>query len=179
MLIEFRGVLCVSTDFFTLITGLVTMSATIISDPLVISAPETQPSAMLVGTAQIEVEFVICDCCGLTEECTPAYIERIRERYHGKWICGLCAEAIKDEIVRTDRLVSTEEAMTRHMNFCKKFKSSEPPPDPTVHLISAVRQLLRRSLESRSTPSSPMRKETGMPGAGLTRSESCFSTLTS
>ncbi|KAF8026911.1 hypothetical protein BT93_F3411 [Corymbia citriodora subsp. variegata] len=154
------------------------MSATVVSDPLVISTPETQPPAILVGTAQIEAEFVICDCCGLTEECTPAYIERIRERYHGKWMCGLCAEAIKDEIARTERLVSTEEAMTRHMNFCKKFKSSEPPPDPTVHLISAMRQLLRRSLESRSTPSSPMRKETRMTGAALTRSESCFSTLT-
>lgn len=158
--------------------GLLTMSATVVSDPLVISTPETQPPAVLLGTAQIEVEFVMCECCGLTEECTPAYIERIRERYHGKWICGLCAEAIKDEIVRTERLVSTEEAMTKHMNFCKKFKCSEPPPDPTVHLISAMRQLLRRSLESRSTPSSPMRKETRMPGSALTRSESCFSTLT-
>ncbi|XP_030545176.1 uncharacterized protein LOC115751381 [Rhodamnia argentea] len=154
------------------------MSATIVSDPLVISTPEAQPSAILGGTAQIDVESAICDCCGLTEECTPAYIERIRERYHGKWICGLCAEAIKDEIVRTERLVSTEEAMTRHMNFCKKFKSSEPPPDPTVHLISAMRHLLRRSLESRSPPSSPMRKETRMPRTPLTRSESCFSTLT-
>ncbi|KAI3407295.1 uncharacterized protein J3R85_021116 [Psidium guajava] len=154
------------------------MSATIISDPLVISTPETQPAAMLVGTAQIDVESAICDCCGLTEECTPAYIGRIRERYHGKWICGLCAEAIKDEIVRTERLVSTEEAMTRHMNFCKKFKSSEPPPDPTVHLISAMRHLLRRSLGSRSTPSSPTRKETQMPRTTLIRSESCFPTLT-
>lgn len=106
------------------------MSATIISDPMVVSTPETQPAAAAATSAkliagQTEVEFAKCDCCGLTEECTPGYIERVRERYHGKWICGLCAEAVKDEIVRaTERLISTEEAMARHMNFCKKFVSS-------------------------------------------------------
>ncbi|KAI4381827.1 hypothetical protein MLD38_007864 [Melastoma candidum] len=154
------------------------MSADVITDPLLITPPETQPpAAASVLMTQTEVEFAMCDCCGLKEECTPAYIERIRERYHGKWICGLCAEAIKDEIVRAERLVSTEEAMVRHMNFCKKFKSPEPPPDPTVHLISAMRQLLRRSLGSRSTPGSPMRKDPGNTVQGLARSESCFSSL--
>ncbi|XP_039041140.1 uncharacterized protein LOC120179677 [Hibiscus syriacus] len=88
--------------------------------------------------------------------CTPAYIETVCQRYQGKWICGLCAEAIKDEIIRTERLISTEEAMVRHMNFCQKFVSSRPPPDPTVHLISAMRSILRKSLDParglRSTP---------------------------
>ncbi|KAJ7963301.1 DUF1677 family protein [Quillaja saponaria] len=156
------------------------MSATIISDPMVISAPETQPAASKLVT-ESEVEFVMCDCCGLTEECTLAYIERVRVRYHGNWICGLCAEAIKDEIIRCERLISTEEAMTKHMNFCKKFKTSGPPPNPTVHLISAMRQILRRSLDSpralRSTPSSPTKTEPEICGPGLTRSESCFPTL--
>ena len=125
------------------------MSATMISDPMVISAPEAQPvTSKLAAEPQNEIEFAICDCCGLTEECTPAYIERVRERYHGKWICGLCAEAVKDEIIRSERLLSTEEAMAKHMNFCKKFKTAGPPPNPTVHLISAMRQILRRSLES-------------------------------
>ncbi|KAJ7963300.1 DUF1677 family protein [Quillaja saponaria] len=148
------------------------MSATIISDPMVISAPETQPAASKLVT-ESEVEFVMCDCCGLTEECTLAYIERVRVRYHGNWICGLCAEAIKDEIIRCERLISTEEAMTKHMNFCKKFKTSGPPPNPTVHLISAMRQILRRSLDSpralRSTPSSPTKTEPEICGPGLTR----------
>ncbi|KAI5312688.1 hypothetical protein L3X38_041862 [Prunus dulcis] len=57
--------------------------------------------------------------------------------------------------------------MATHMNFCKKFKASGPPPDPTVHLISAMRQILRRSLDSprvlRSTPTSP----TKINGKGL------------
>ncbi|KAL5062620.1 hypothetical protein RYX36_024357 [Vicia faba] len=156
------------------------MSATMISDPMMIStsAPETQStgSSNLV-VAQNEVEFAICECCGLTEECTPAYIERIRERYQGKWVCGLCGEAVKDEIVRSERLVSTEEAMVKHMNFCKKFNTSGPPPNPAVHLISAMRQILRRSLV-RSTPNSPVNKSSReIHGSGLARSESCFSTL--
>lgn len=154
---------------------------------MVVSTPETQPAAAAATSAkliagQTEVEFAKCDCCGLTEECTPGYIERVRERYHGKWICGLCAEAVKDEIVRaTERLISTEEAMARHMNFCKKFVSSCPPPDPTMHLISAMRQILRKSLDSprglRSTPSSPTNSNEQIRAAGLTRSESCFPTL--
>ncbi|BBG98784.1 Protein of unknown function D [Prunus dulcis] len=131
------------------------------------TSPETQQPQATKLIAQIEIEFVKCDCCGLSEECTPAYIQHVRERYQGHWICGLCAEAIKDEIVRSERLISTEEAMATHMNFCKKFKASGPPPDPTVHLISAMRQILRRSLDSprvlRSTPTSP----TKINGKGL------------
>lgn len=156
------------------------MSATIISDPLVISTPEAQSSATKL-IAQIEIEFAKCECCGLTEECTPAYIKLVRERYNDHWICGLCAEAIKDEILRSDNLIGNEEAIAIHMNFCKNFNTSVPPPDPTVHLISAMRQILRRSLDSprrlRSTPSSPTKIDQEIRGPGLTRSESCFPTL--
>ncbi|KAF3958047.1 hypothetical protein CMV_017003 [Castanea mollissima] len=68
---------------------------------MVLSTPETQTAAATKLISQLEVEFVICDCCGLTEECTPAYIAHVRELYYGKWICGLCGEAIKDEIIRS------------------------------------------------------------------------------
>lgn len=129
----------------------------------------TESTAKL--TVQNDVEFAKCDCCGLTEECTPAYIDRIRQRFQGKWICGLCAEAVNYEM----RLVSTEEALIQHMSFCNQFKSSVPPPNPTVHLISAMRRILRRSLDSprslRSMPSSPTKRE------GLSRSESCIPAL--
>ncbi|XP_039070782.1 uncharacterized protein LOC120217772 [Hibiscus syriacus] len=151
------------------------MSATIIGDAMAVSA-ETQATS-----GKPEVDSVKCDCCRLTEECTPTYIEHIRERYQGKWICGLCTEAVKDEITRTQRLISTEEAMARHMKVWQAFVSSGPPADPTVHLISAMRSILRRSLDCprglRSTPSSPTRKVGEIRGPGLTLSESCFPTL--
>ncbi|RWW61781.1 hypothetical protein BHE74_00031143 [Ensete ventricosum] len=110
--------------------------------------------------AAVEVEFAACDCCGLMEECTPAYIAGVRERHGGRWICGLCAEAVQDEIRRSGPLISLEEAMGRHASFRRSFRSAEAAAvDPAEQLISAVRQLLRRNLDSpravRSTPGSP------------------------
>ncbi|KAL8137013.1 hypothetical protein V2J09_003014 [Rumex salicifolius] len=172
------------------------MSATLINEPVVVASQEalssSSPSSTKTNTASstaapIEIESATCDCCRLTEECTPEYIERIRERYAGKWICGLCAEAVKDEIVRSDRLISTEEALACHLNVCRKFRCSWPPEtDPAVHLITAVRQILRRSLECprgiSSTPASPIRgvdsgHDEMLKGMALARSESCFPAL--
>ncbi|KAK9078378.1 hypothetical protein SSX86_002435 [Deinandra increscens subsp. villosa] len=150
------------------------MITTVISDAILMPSPESQPAATKLTTETAEVESANCDCCGLTEECTPEYIERIRERYHGKWICGLCGEAVKDEIVRSERLITTEEAVARHVSFCRSPISSGPSPDPTVHLIAAVRQILRR----RSMPCSPTTVVSGGAGAGLTRSESCIPNIT-
>ncbi|KAL3840768.1 hypothetical protein ACJIZ3_025359 [Penstemon smallii] len=134
-------------------------------------------------SGQTDVDFAKCDCCGLTEECTPSYIETIRQRYGGKWICGLCAEAVKDEILRCQKLISPDEAIDRHLSFCKKFRASGPPQDPTVHLIRAMSQILRKSLESpKSMPSSPTSRRgistPDMKGTVLTRSESCIPSLT-
>ncbi|KAL2548560.1 uncharacterized protein Fot_10090 [Forsythia ovata] len=116
-----------------------------------------------------DLEFAICECCGLSEECTEAYVARVRERYQGWWICGLCAEAVKDEIARSEKRIGNEEALNQHMSFCKKFRTLRPPKNPTEELISAVKQLLLRSLDS--PRSSPVRK------AGLVRSESCCSAM--
>ncbi|KAK1301894.1 hypothetical protein QJS10_CPB12g01802 [Acorus calamus] len=84
------------------------MSATVLSDPS--------------GSAEAANETVRCECCGFAEECTQGYIDRVREKYLGRWICGLCAEAVKDEILRSS--VSMEEAMDRHVAFCGKFRSA-------------------------------------------------------
>lgn len=157
------------------------MSATIISEPMMVSAQDssstTTVAAVGAAAAQIEIQFAQCECCGLTEECTPAYIERIRERYMGKWVCGLCAEAVKDEVIRAERLITTEEALNRHLNVCKMFRSSAGG-DPTSQLITAVRHILRRSLDPRgglrSSPASPTRHVAEKKCPVLSRSESCF-----
>lgn len=120
-----------------------------------------------------EVEFAKCECCGLTEECTEAYIARVRERNQGRWICGLCAEAVKDEMVRSsspERRIGRDEALNRHMTFCKKFRAKSLPPNPTGELISAVKQLMLKSLDS------PPRSNS-MSRGGLVRSQSCFSAI--
>ncbi|XP_010932397.1 uncharacterized protein [Elaeis guineensis] len=143
----------------------------------------TAAAAEVKGGVQIEVEFAECECCGLMEECTPAYIARVRERHGGRWVCGLCGEAIKDEICRAGRRISTEEALDRHMSFSRDFLSASPPANPAEDLIAAMRHLLRRSLDSpralRSTPTSPRGKEEDNGGrrSSLARSESCFPSL--
>ena len=93
-----------------------------------------------MASIETEVEAVKCYCCGLTEECTVSYINRVKESY-GRWICGLCAEAVKEE-----RDISTDEALNRHMNF--RTSISSPPNKPTHDLIIAVKHLLFRSLVS-------------------------------
>ncbi|KAK1554217.1 hypothetical protein Q3G72_009368 [Acer saccharum] len=62
------------------------MSATIVSDTMVVSTPEITPPPTASSSSsadlktQIEVEFAKCE---LIEECKHAYIKRIRERYQG------------------------------------------------------------------------------------------------
>ncbi|KAJ0090127.1 hypothetical protein Patl1_13743 [Pistacia atlantica] len=115
--------------------------------------------------SQRESEFIVfarCECCGLTEEYTEAYIAGVAERYEGRWICGLCAEAVKDESCRSKRgkiMITTHEALNRHMKFCQQFRSSSPPKHPTEDLISAMKHLVRRSLDS------PRKIEGSLPSA--------------
>ncbi|XP_039144540.1 uncharacterized protein LOC120281911 [Dioscorea cayenensis subsp. rotundata] len=133
------------------------------------------------ATAVGEVEWAACECCGLREECTPAYIAGVRDRHGGRWVCGLCSEAVEDEIRRSGRRISPEEALTRHASFREAFRLAAPPLDPAAHLIAAVRQLVRRGLESpratRSNPNSPRRRPAGSGTTVLAPSRSCFSTL--
>ncbi|PRQ47034.1 hypothetical protein RchiOBHm_Chr2g0095361 [Rosa chinensis] len=129
----------------------------------------------------MEVHCVKCDSCGFTEDCTPAYIARVRERYQGRWICGLCVEAVKDEALRSDRLISTEEALNRHISFCKNFRSSSK--EKTEHPILAMGRVFRRSLDTpralRSNSSSSLGGVERVGGPALVRSGSCFPALNS
>ncbi|KAL5564506.1 hypothetical protein UlMin_027670 [Ulmus minor] len=106
------------------------MAGKVVNEKKAISAMEVQ----LQGnkqSGQVEVEFVKCCCCGLTAECTPAYIACVRKRFHGHW-----------------RKITTDEVMKWHMSFYKEFRSSSPPTNPEEDLILAMKQLLRRTLES-------------------------------
>lgn len=115
---------------------------------------------------------VACECCGFTEECTARYIAGVRERYGGRWICGLCGDAVAEEMGRAPT-ISPAEALDRHARVCGGGRGALAPPSPGPgsgdDLIAALRLLLRRRLGSpprppqqrrmvvRSTPSSPMR----------------------
>lgn len=135
---------------------------------------ETKSLSVMAAAAEVEaVSSVKCFCCGLMEECTQAYIARVQERYDGRWICGLCAEAVKEERLRSERdmmITTDEEALKRHMKFCQQFRSSTPPNNPTEDFILAMKQILFRTLDS-------PRKDRCFNWRPLGRSQSCFSTM--
>ncbi|XP_050379752.1 uncharacterized protein LOC126797117 [Argentina anserina] len=143
--------------------------------------PSTAPKPNPPPPPQPEVRSVKCDSCGFTEDCTAAYIARVRERYQGRWICGLCAEAVKDEALRSDSLISTEEALNRHISFCKNFRLSSK--ENTEHPILAMGRIFRRSLDTpraiRSNSSSSLGDVQRVHGPALLRSGSCFPALNS
>ncbi|KAL1342647.1 hypothetical protein HN51_029173 [Arachis hypogaea] len=97
----------------------------------------------------MEIESVKCECCGLKEDCTQDYITQVKSKFDGKWLCGLCSEAVRDEVSR-----GIDEAVKAHMSFCRKFKSN-----PAVRVADGMRQMLRRrSGDLSSSPASSAKK---------------------
>ncbi|KAG8375607.1 hypothetical protein BUALT_Bualt10G0118000 [Buddleja alternifolia] len=87
-----------------------------------------------------------CDCCGLKEECTKEYISRIRNSYSGRWVCGLCSEAVKERLNHDP--VAIEEAMITHRKFLRDFNTNIRV-NPKLSLTLAMKNLAKRSGEKR------------------------------
>ncbi|THU61806.1 hypothetical protein C4D60_Mb07t27150 [Musa balbisiana] len=99
----------------------------------------------------MEIEMVKCECCGLREDCTKDYIGSVKASFDGKWLCGLCCEAVRDELSRGRRkCLGVEEAIDAHMSFCGKTKSN-----PAVRVADGMRQMLRRRSGDLSKTASP------------------------
>ncbi|XVF86686.1 hypothetical protein PTKIN_Ptkin18bG0062000 [Pterospermum kingtungense] len=126
-----------------------------------------------------EVGDAKCECCGMSEECTPEYIERVRNKFLGKWICGLCAEAVKEEMEKNGGHI--EEALSAHMNTCARFNKFGKAY-PALLTAEAVRDILRKSsrLEGKSlrAKSFSPRDRGGQNKAGIARSSSCIPAIT-
>ncbi|XBH58097.1 uncharacterized protein [Aegilops tauschii subsp. strangulata] len=90
-----------------------------------------------------EVEWAACACCGLREECTAAYAAGVRAQYAGRWLCGLCGDAVGEELAAAgaggggSATAEVEAAIARHAAFCRSS------PAAAERLIAAVRRLLR------------------------------------
>ncbi|KAG2699630.1 hypothetical protein I3843_07G199400 [Carya illinoinensis] len=111
-----------------------------------------------------EVEQAECKCCGLKEDCTPAYIVEVQEYYSGNWVCGLCSEAVKERLIRAPK-TSTGDAVASHREFFQKFNNTARL-NPNLSLACKLRDIAKRSCENRSSKNSSMTK--------LARSTSCF-----
>lgn len=102
------------------------------------------------SAASNDINEVECECCGLSEDCTGAYILRTRARFYGKWVCGLCSEAINEESNKLGgiRNIVQEEALHAHMNVCRAFNRTVRV-NPAMSLAYAMTKILRtRSLKN-------------------------------
>ncbi|KAK8584822.1 hypothetical protein V6N13_138768 [Hibiscus sabdariffa] len=126
-----------------------------------------------------EVEDAKCECCGMSEECTPEYIERVRNKFLGKWICGLCAEAVKVEKEKNGGKI--EEALSAHMNTCARFNKFGRAY-PALLTAEAMREILRKSSREgksfRAKSISPRDRSGAQKNGGIARSSSCIPAIT-
>lgn len=120
---------------------------------LLLQGKEIKDSRERNDDGGMEVEKAKCECCGFTEECTPAYIAAVRAEYLGRWVCGLCAEAVGDEIRREAGTLTTAEALDRHVAFARAPRARPRKASASDDLVAAVARLLRRCLDS--PPASP------------------------
>ncbi|KAL5218666.1 hypothetical protein ABZP36_019350 [Zizania latifolia] len=91
----------------------------------------------------MEVESAKCECCELREECTRGYILGVKANFGGRWLCGLCSEAVRDEAAKGRKRGGggggMEAALEDHMSFCAKCRK-----DPAFRVADGMRQMLLR-----------------------------------
>lgn len=127
-----------------------------------------------------EVEDAKCECCGMSEDCTPEYIDRVRAKFAGRWICGLCSEAVKEEEEKNGG--KREEAVNSHINACSKFNKFARAY-PVLYQAEAMREMLKKTRADprglRAAKTFSARDNKGKPNkAGIARSSSCIPAIT-
>lgn len=125
---------------------------------------------------QQQVETVRCACCGVGEDCTAAYIRGVRASFCGDWLCGLCAEAVKERVRRQDPAGGgVAAALGAHEAECRDFNATTRL-NPTLSLAGSMRRIARRSLDRRTVSCQERRSGLDASAAravALTRSASC------
>ena len=123
-----------------------------------------------------EVEDAKCECCGMSEECTLEYIDRVRDKFLGKFVCGLCSEAVKEELEKNGG--KKEEALSAHMSACVRF-NKYGRAFPVLFQAEAMKEMLKKSkMEGRRAKSFNPRDKGGPKKEGIARSSSCIPAIT-
>ncbi|KAL5074100.1 hypothetical protein RYX36_013084, partial [Vicia faba] len=94
-----------------------------------------------------EVEEGECHCCGLKEEYTRIYMREVEEKYYGKWLCGLCCEAVKERVRRSNE-VTMQDGLNSHREFCQEYNATTRI-NPKLSLTLSMKEIAKRSLEKR------------------------------
>ena len=127
-----------------------------------------------------EIEDARCECCGMCEEYTQEYIDQMRDKFLGKWICGLCAEAVEGEVEKHGG--SKEAALNAHMSACARFNKLGRAY-PVLFQAEAMREMLKKSRMDgrggfRAKSLSPRDKAAAPKKGGIARSSSCIPAIT-
>lgn len=136
--------------------------------------------------AIVEVDEVKCECCGMSEECTSDYVNRVRSKFSGKLICGLCAEAVDEGMEK--KKAKRDEALKEHMSACSRFNRLGRTY-PVLFQADAIKEILQKrsntspntGISARGKSVSPRdyksttvgQRKLGSTG-GLARSSSCI-----
>ncbi|XP_022636014.1 uncharacterized protein LOC106760379 [Vigna radiata var. radiata] len=96
-----------------------------------------------------EVEQAECQCCGLKEDCTSVYITEVEECYCGKWVCGLCSEAVKERVGPCPSTVAMQDALNSHRDFCQEYNATRL--NPQLSLTHSMREIAKRSFQNRKS----------------------------
>ncbi|KAF3975292.1 hypothetical protein CMV_001452 [Castanea mollissima] len=122
-----------------------------------------------------EVEEAKCECCEMSEECTREYINGVREKFSGKLICGLCAEAVSEEMEKNGG--KREEALNEHISACVRF-TRFGRTHPVLYQAEAFKEILKKSSRTRAKSASPTTDKGGQKKSKIARSSSCIPAIT-
>lgn len=122
-----------------------------------------------------EVEDAKCECCGMTEEYTLEYIHKVRDRFCGKWICGLCTEAVKEEMEKNGG--KREAALEAHMNACFRFNKFGRAY-PVLSQAQAMREMFKKSVSLDGRGFRANSDKSVQKKGQIARSSSCIPAIT-
>lgn len=119
-----------------------------------------------------DISMAMCECCSMSEECTTEYISKVRDKFMGKLLCGLCGEAVKDEMEKNGG--KREEALSEHMSACVRFNRVDRVY-PVLYQAEAMREILKKKsdLEGKRAKSVSPRGNYQKKGV-MERSTSCI-----
>ncbi|KAK7389577.1 hypothetical protein VNO78_24731 [Psophocarpus tetragonolobus] len=125
--------------------------------------------------SDISFENAKCECCGMCEECTPEYIERVRDKFSGKWVCGLCAEAVKDELEKNGG--KKEEAVSAHMSACVRF-NKYGRAFPVLFQAQAMKEMLKKNTTTPPPDATSTTRPNRARAPNIPRTSSCIPAIT-
>ncbi|KAL9247357.1 hypothetical protein vseg_020798 [Gypsophila vaccaria] len=120
-----------------------------------------------------EAQDATCECCGMSEEYTPEYIKSVRDKMSGRWVCGLCSEAVKEEMEKNGG--TCQEALETHMNHCVRFNKLGRAY-PVLCQAEAMKKILKKGKVIRAKSFSPTDTK-GLNKGGIARSSSCMPSM--